>query len=119
MGEHFKSNWLWLQIPAPKPPTKWEKFAAQKGITPKARNEGNMVFDEASGEWVKKWGYKGQNKQEENQWLVEIDDKKTSGGDSASADPRKLKRDDRRREIRKNLKRYQKNQQKVKKWIWL
>lgn len=37
----------------------------------------NLVFDEESGEWVKKWGYKGKNKQGEgNDWLVELDDKK-------------------------------------------
>jgi len=37
-----------------------------------------MVYDEESGEWVKKWGYKGKNKQAENEWLVELDDDKTA-----------------------------------------
>ena len=37
-----------------------------------------MVFDEEKGEWVKKWGYKGKRQQEEGEWLVELDDKKTS-----------------------------------------
>ena len=36
-----------------------------------------MVYDEESGEWVKKWGYKGKNKEGEgNDWLVELDEKK-------------------------------------------
>ena len=36
-----------------------------------------MVYDEESGEWVRKWGYKGKNKEGEgNDWLVELDDKK-------------------------------------------
>ena len=36
-----------------------------------------MVYDEETGEWVKKWGYKGKNKVGEgNDWLVELDDKK-------------------------------------------
>ncbi|KAK9239745.1 regulator of ribosome biosynthesis, partial [Lipomyces kononenkoae] len=60
-------------VPVAKPLTKWEKFAKQKGITPKARNSGNLVYDEAKGEWVKKWGYKGKN--QEQPWLVEVDEK--------------------------------------------
>ncbi|KAK9451049.1 Rrs1 ribosome biogenesis and nuclear export protein [Limtongia smithiae] len=59
-------------VPVPKPPTKWEKFAKQKGITPKARNTGNLTYDEGTGEWVKKWGYKGKN--QEQPWIVEVDD---------------------------------------------
>jgi len=35
-----------------------------------------MVYDEESGEWVKKWGYKGKNKSGEGDWLVELDEKK-------------------------------------------
>ncbi len=36
-----------------------------------------MVYDEESGEWVRKWGYKGKNKEGEgNDWLVELDEKK-------------------------------------------
>ena len=34
------------------------------------------MYDEENGEWVKKWGYKGANKKEEGQWLVELDDEK-------------------------------------------
>ena len=41
----------------------------------------NMVYDEESGEWVRKWGYKGRNKEGEgaNDWLVELDEKKVKG----------------------------------------
>jgi regulator of ribosome biosynthesis len=35
-----------------------------------------MVYDEASGEWVPKWGYKGANKAGEDDWIVEVDPKK-------------------------------------------
>lgn len=39
-----------------------------------------MVYDDASGEWVRKWGYKGKNKEGEgNDWLVELDEKKVKG----------------------------------------
>lgn len=75
------------KIPAPKAPTKWELFAAKKGIGQKGsrpgsakpgdeKRAGKMVYDEASGEWVPKWGYKGKNKQGEGDWIVEVDEKK-------------------------------------------
>lgn len=42
-----------------------------------------MVYDEESGEWVKKWGYKGKNKEGEgNDWLVELDEKKVKSEES-------------------------------------
>ena len=37
-----------------------------------------MVYDEEKGDWVPKWGYKGKNKDDENDWLVEVDEKKES-----------------------------------------
>lgn len=78
----------WKPLPKPKPPTKWESFARKKGIgkfggaaSGGAKLEDrkkNMVYDEESGEWVKKWGYKGKNKEGEGagDWLVELDEKK-------------------------------------------
>ena len=77
---------LQLQLPAPetllprekpvpkeKEKTKWERFAEKKGIKGKKR-EGKMEFDEAKGDWVPKYGYKGK-KTDEGDWLVEVDDK--------------------------------------------
>lgn len=55
--------------------TKWEKFAEKKGIKDK-KKEGKMVFDEETQEWVPKWGYKGRNKDGEQDWIVEVDEKK-------------------------------------------
>jgi regulator of ribosome biosynthesis len=77
----------WKVLPKIKPPTKWEAFARKKGIgkfggtaTGGAKLEDrrkNMVYDEESGEWVKKWGYKGKNKEGEgSDWLVELDEKR-------------------------------------------
>jgi regulator of ribosome biosynthesis len=79
------------RLPPPKQATKWEKFAAKKGISKKRKGEtgeggrANKVFDDATQEWVPRWGYKGINKREEGQWLVEVDEKaekegKESGG---------------------------------------
>lgn len=98
-------------LPAAKPPTKWEQFAARKGIKPKTREQrANRVFDEATGEWRRKWGYQGANKDGQSDWLVEVDEKKESQraegttvrGDSRRERKENLKRNERR--MRKNLK---------------
>ncbi len=39
-----------------------------------------MVYDEAKGEWVPKWGYKGRNKEGEGEWIVEVDEGKGGEG---------------------------------------
>lgn len=76
----------WKPLPKPPAPTKWELFARKKGIGKYGGNRAggaaledrrkNTVYDEEKGEWVKKWGYKGKNKDGESDWLVELDDKK-------------------------------------------
>ncbi|KAH8657553.1 ribosomal biogenesis regulatory protein [Tricladium varicosporioides] len=64
-------------LPPPKAQTTWQKFAAKKGIKPKtAEEKKKLVYDEATGEWVPKWGYKGKNKAGEQDWIVEVDEKK-------------------------------------------
>ncbi|CAN9411397.1 unnamed protein product [Alternaria alternata] len=90
-------------IPTAAEKTKWEKFAAKKGIKDKKR-DGKLVYDEASGEWVPKWGYKGKNKEGENDWLVEVDEKKeakTGTAHDARADSRKERKERIRRNERK------------------
>ncbi|KAI2636120.1 ribosomal biogenesis regulatory protein [Xylaria nigripes] len=73
-------------VPEPKAPTKWEQFAAKRGIKPKTREQRRMKsqkYNEETGEWEKTWGYnkdgridrreKGMVQQD---WLVEVDEKK-------------------------------------------
>ncbi|KAI1279898.1 ribosomal biogenesis regulatory protein [Xylaria sp. FL0933] len=73
-------------LPAPKAPTKWEQFAAKRGIKPKTREQRRMrsqKFNEETGQWEKTWGFnkdgridrkeKGMVQQD---WLVEVDEKK-------------------------------------------
>lgn len=43
-------------LPRPKPPTKWETFAQKKGI--KKRKRSKSVYDEQSGDWKRRHGYK-------------------------------------------------------------
>ncbi|KAF8251663.1 ribosomal biogenesis regulatory protein [Wilcoxina mikolae CBS 423.85] len=96
-------------IPMPKEPTKWELFAKKKGILAKPK-DGKLVYDEEKQEWVPKWGYKGKNKEVESQWLVEIDDKKKNE-DGEEANPRKLSREERKKNIKLNERQEKKNAQ--------
>lgn len=94
-------------IPKAKPLTKWQQFSARKGIKPKAK-DGKMVYDEDTGEWVPKWGYKGKNKLIDDQWLVEVDDKVKNSEDEL-IDPRTLKRAERKKLIKKNELQHKRN----------
>lgn len=95
-------------IPADKPMTKWQEFAKKKGIKDKKR-EGKLVYDEASGEWLPKYGYKGKNKEGENDWLVEVDDKKEKK-DGSEHDARKEKRQERVDRVKRNERRMRANE---------
>ncbi|GME24674.1 Ribosomal biogenesis regulatory protein [Neofusicoccum parvum] len=101
--------------PAPKPkePTKWELFAAKKGIKDK-KKEGNLVYDEEKGEWVPKWGYKGKNKDQDDQWLVEVDEKKEA--ETGEADnPRALPRKERVERVKRNERKQRSNEARARK----
>jgi regulator of ribosome biosynthesis len=50
--------------------TKWQKFAKEKGISHSKKDK--AVWDEEKQEWVSRWGWKGKNKQLEDQWLTEV-----------------------------------------------
>ncbi|GAA5852702.1 hypothetical protein JCM8547_002594 [Rhodosporidiobolus lusitaniae] len=58
-------------LPKAAPMTKWQAFAAAKGIAPKPKKD-KMVYDEDKQEWVPRWGYKGKNKDKEQQWIHEV-----------------------------------------------
>lgn len=97
-------------VPQPKPPTKWERFAAKKGIKPKTREQRrNLAYDEQSGEWKRKWGYQGLNKQGENDPIVEVDmkaERERKEGTSIRGDGRR----ERKEKIRRNERKMRKNQ---------
>jgi regulator of ribosome biosynthesis len=100
-------------IPAAKEPTKWERFAAKKGIKDKKR-DGKTVYDEATGEWVPKWGYKGKNKDGEDDWLVEVDAEK-EGKSGQAHDPRADGRRERKEKIKRNERKQRANDSKARK----
>jgi regulator of ribosome biosynthesis len=59
-------------VPKAKALTTWEKFAKAKGI--KKEKKSRMVFDENSGEYKPRYGYKSAKNEEMNQWCVEVPD---------------------------------------------
>lgn len=62
-------------LPRPRPLTRWQQFARLKGIRPKKKT--NLVWDEVSGQWRRRWGYK-RARDDTKEWLIEV---------PASADP--------------------------------
>ncbi|KAJ2151498.1 Rhodanese- sulfurtransferase, partial [Coemansia sp. RSA 637] len=57
-------------LPKEKPMTRWEKFAKLKGI--ESRKKSRLVFDETSGEYRPRFGYKGVNNDDQKPWLIEV-----------------------------------------------
>ncbi|KAL2046209.1 hypothetical protein N7G274_001656 [Stereocaulon virgatum] len=102
-------------LPAKREETKWEKFAKKKGIKDKKRGEGKMVFDEASGEWVPRWGYKGRNKSGEGEWIVEVDEKKERERESEGKTERGEGRRERMEKVRRNERKQRNNERKTRK----
>eukprot|EP01122_Echinamoeba_exundans_P018020 TRINITY_DN9944_c0_g1_i1.p1 TRINITY_DN9944_c0_g1~~TRINITY_DN9944_c0_g1_i1.p1 ORF type:complete len:328 (-),score=79.69 TRINITY_DN9944_c0_g1_i1:45-1028(-) len=100
-------------VPRPKPETRWQKFARENNIqkTKRSRN----VFDEATGEYLPRWG-RGSVKKvaEDSQWVIE--EKQRPDGyipaadEEAYEDPfqksrveKKKSMEDQRRRERRNL----------------
>ncbi|ODQ68461.1 ribosomal biogenesis regulatory protein [Nadsonia fulvescens var. elongata DSM 6958] len=100
-------------LPKAKEPTKWELFAAKKGIRSKAK-DGKLVYDEDAGKWVPKWGYGGINKKLDDQWLVEVPEEKIGTADEL-VDPRSLGRTERKKLVKKNQLQQEKNKRGVSK----
>ncbi|ORX67945.1 RRS1-domain-containing protein [Linderina pennispora] len=59
-------------LPKEKAETRWEKFAKIKGI--QTRKHSRMVFDEESGEYKPRFGYKSAKNEEMNQWAIPVPD---------------------------------------------
>ncbi|KAH7923653.1 RRS1-domain-containing protein [Leucogyrophana mollusca] len=90
-------------LPKPKPPTKWERFAAAKGIQKKVREK--KVWDEERQEWVNRWGRDGKNKEKEEQWITEV-----KANADVDYDPVKAARDERKSRVAKNERQRLQNQ---------
>ncbi|KAI1399417.1 ribosomal biogenesis regulatory protein [Hypoxylon fuscum] len=89
-------------LPKAKEPTKWEQFAARKGIRPKTREQRRAKatrYNEDTGAWERTWGHdKGgrRHRQEagmvQQDWLVEVDENKEREEREAKAKDKKRRR---------------------------
>lgn len=70
-------------MPKENPETRWEKFAKMAGIRKKKKDK--IVFDEATGEWKRRYGY-GSIKDDRDQWLFEAKDGEST---CASGEPQR------------------------------
>jgi len=66
-------------LPKPRPPTRWEKFAAEKGI--QKRKKDTWVYDQKEKEWKTQYGYKRATT-ESDDWV-----KEHNPNDDPSEDP--------------------------------
>ncbi|KAF9937715.1 Rhodanese- sulfurtransferase [Mortierella alpina] len=89
-------------LPKPKPETRWEKFAKAKGIV--NRKKERMVYDDASGEYKPRWGYKAINDDGTKDWIIEV-----PAGANPMEDQYGARREAKKERIEKNDKRRQRN----------
>ena len=57
-------------VPKPKPLTKWEQYAKEKGIVNK-KKKSSKVWDDVVKDWVPRFGYKKAKAETEKNWLME------------------------------------------------
>lgn len=59
-------------VPKPKPLTKWQQFAKDKGIQKKKKSK--LSWDEQLQKWVPLYGFKRAQAQKDKDWLIEVPD---------------------------------------------
>jgi regulator of ribosome biosynthesis len=96
-------------VPAPKPETKWSAFAKRRGIKPKTREQRrNQQYNDKTGEFERKWGYKGANKAGQDDAIIEVKAK----DEAERMEKGTSVRGDKRREIREKVKRNERRERK-------
>ncbi|KAF7995761.1 hypothetical protein HCN44_006868 [Aphidius gifuensis] len=84
-------------VPKPKPLTKWQQFAKEKGIKTKKKGRSKLKWDEELNKWIPTFGYKKVAAETQKDWLVEV------GADNTpKADPREAKSSAKQERIAKN-----------------
>lgn len=60
-----------MPLPKPKVKSRWDRFAEERGIDKKKRSR--LVWDEASKDWVPRWGANSiKHKADKQDWVVEV-----------------------------------------------
>ncbi|KAK9811038.1 hypothetical protein WJX73_008233 [Symbiochloris irregularis] len=85
-------------LPKPREPTKWEKFAQQKGIDKKQKRS-KLVYDEGEKEWRRRYGYKRANDP------AEIPIIEAKAGEEPGEDPFTKQREEKREGVKAQEKR--------------
>lgn len=96
------------RVPEPKPETRWEKFAKEKGIKKKKRER--MIFDEDTQEYRPRYGYKRAKSGIEETPIVEV-----KHGADPYADPWAEARAEKKERVQKNTMQQFKNQKRAEK----
>eukprot|EP00898_Chlorokybus_atmophyticus_P001475 jgi/Chlat1/2328/Chrsp17S02802 len=81
-------------LPRPKPPTKWERFAKEKGIVKRKRSK--LEYDEKAAEWRRRYGYKRVNDEQEIPYI------EAKASDVPGEDPFSKMRVDKKARVAKN-----------------
>lgn len=82
--------------PKPKPMTKWEKYAKEKGIDKKKKKD-RLVWDDVVSKWVPQFGYKKVKNFEEKTWMLPV-----KGGAPDDEDPFEKLAESKREKVAKN-----------------
>merc|ERR1719320_1747243 len=95
--------------PKPKPMTKWEKYAKEKGIDKKKKKD-RMVWDDVVQKWVPQFGYKKVQAEQEKNWMIPV-----KGNAPDDEDPFEKLAESKREKVAKNELQRLRNLAKVKK----
>lgn len=91
-------------VPKEKPKTRWQKFMEERNMTKKKRSK--MVWDEVSGDWKPRWGYKSVKKGGEEDHFLEVkpgDDPNENPFEKKKAEKNLLKARQKMREVRNKV----------------
>ena len=88
--------------------TKWEKFARERGIPINKEKRSQKVFDEATGTWMFRHGYRKANDEGREYPIMEVKD-----GDDPYANPWEKQREAKRSRVEKNVEQRMRNQERA------
>merc|ERR1712130_293409 len=82
--------------PKPKPMTKWEKYAKEKGIDKKKKKD-RLVWDDVVSKWVPQFGYKKAQAEADKNWMIPL-----KQNADPTEDPYEKLAEDKREKVAKN-----------------
>ena len=83
-------------VPKPKPMTKWEKYAKEKGIEKKKKKD-RLVWDDVVQKWIPQFGYKKVQAEADKNWAIPV-----KHNHDPNEDPYEKLAEDKREKVAKN-----------------